>query len=54
MGDEFELSPSFILENEGEHVFNPLIYFAALLRELKEQKRIEKEEAALEEAEKKV
>lgn len=53
-GDEFDLSPSFILENEGENVFNPLMYFAALLREVKEQKRIEKEEKELEEAEKKV
>lgn len=52
-GDEFALSPSFILENEGENVFNPLCYFAALLREVKEQKKLEKEEKKLEELEKK-
>ena len=47
-GDEFALSPSFILENEGENVFNPLCYFAALLREVKEQKKLERDEKALE------
>jgi hypothetical protein len=36
--EKFELSPRFVLENGGENVFNPLMYFASLLKEIRSMK----------------
>lgn len=51
-GNEFDLSPSFILENDGENVFNPLCYFAALIREAHNQ-RLEEAKTAKQPVERK-